>query len=126
MTIGTLLPIEAEDREPFLDNTYELGGVELLVRLEYSERLNTYYLTLFDADGGPIYAGRKILSGYQVAIRQLDARLPPGILFPADIDFQQTPPTFDELGGRVKLVFIPNEDIPPEDPLTDAVKIEVV
>lgn len=126
MTIGTLLPIDAEDREPFLDNTYELGGIELLVRLEYSERLNTYYMTLFDADGDTIYANRKILAGYQVAIRQRDARLPPGIFVPADTDLRDTPPTFDELGGRVKLLFVPNEDIPPLDPLTDAVKIVVV
>ncbi len=126
MAVGTLVPTSIEEQYPLRFDNYELGGIELTVHTIWSERLQAYYLDLFDADGAIIYANRKILSNYQIAIRQRSARLPAGIFYASSEDPDNTPPSFDELGVRVLIAYSDPEDIPPPPPLTDAVSIEVI
>jgi hypothetical protein len=123
---GILVPTTIEEQYPLRVDSYELGGIDLTLQLAYVDRLDTYYLDLFDSDGNIIYAGRKILANYQVAIRQRDARLPAGIFWADSEDPDDTPPSFDELGQRVMLAYSDPEDVPPAPPLTDAVSIEVI
>ncbi len=122
-----LQPESVDAQYPFREDTYEgLGGLDLTVRETWSERLQVWYLDLLDADGVVIWAGRKLLSNYQVAIRQRDARLPPGIFWADSESDDRTPPDFDALGTRVMLSYSDPEDIPADEPLTDAVSIEVI
>jgi hypothetical protein len=126
VTVSGLAPQSIGAQSPLADDGYTLGGVDLLVRLIWSERLQTYYMDLFDANGDVIYANRKILSTYQVAIRQRSARLPEGIFYAGSEDDDLTPPTFDELGTRVLLAYSDPEDVPVAPALTDAVSVEVI
>lgn len=122
-----LQPDSIDAQYPFREDTYEdLGGLELTLRVSWSERLQTWYLDLLDADGIVIWAGRKILSNYQIAIRQVNARLPPGIFWADSEDPDRTPPDFDALGIRVVIAYSDPEDVPEPEPLTDAVSVEVI
>lgn len=117
------LDAQYPDREDLYEN---LGGLEVTVLLKFSERLQVWYLDLLDLDKVVLYASRKLLGNYSVAIRQRVVGLPPGIFYVDSETPDDTPPNFEALGTRVVLAYSDPEDIPPPPPLTDAVKIEVV
>ena len=125
MSVFQLLPIDEEDRVPFLDATYEIDDADYTLRLTWSERLGSWYADLLDADDNVLWAGRKILARYQIAARQVVAGAPAGIFFADDQDNDTTAPGFDDLGGRVKIIYADPGSFPTPPPLTDAVRIDV-
>lgn len=129
MSVFFLEPFDrVAEQEPFWEHNYSFGGVDVTLRLTYSDRLERWYADLFDADGETIWAGKAVNVQYHVGFRHLSARAPDGLFWALDTNPDLTPPGFEDLGRRVILEFITSDDpaLPQATPLTDAVAITAV
>jgi hypothetical protein len=96
--------------EPFSTFSYTMDGVEYLVRLQYNERAQCYYLSLGDpASGIDLVSGIKVVTNFPLLkwYRGGDiAGLPPGEL----LAFSNTPDDSDadigELGLNARVVLV--------------------
>lgn len=115
------------DPYPHREERYELDGVTISIELRWSERLQSWYGTVRDAEAEVIYARRLLRSSYQLGYRQLDARLPPGPIIPIAQDEAQTDEIgFAELGTRVLMIYQLEAELPDGSLPSDAVQAVVV
>ncbi|MEE9481207.1 MAG: hypothetical protein V3V34_11790 [Kiloniellales bacterium] len=126
MSVFLLEPINRRDQFPFWEFSYAFGGVEVTMRLTWSDRLQRWYADLFDAAGDTIWAGVAINARHSIGFRTLSDRLPVGFFYASDSNDDLTAPDFEDLGRRVPISFIDGDDIPDPVPLTDAVAITAV
>ncbi|MHC4715248.1 MAG: phage baseplate plug family protein, partial [Planctomycetota bacterium] len=103
MSVFLLEPVDRRDQFPFWEFTYALGGVEVTMRLTWSDRLGNWYADLFDADGETIWAGVKINVRHSIGFRTLSERRPDGFFYASDTNEDLTTPDFEDLGRRVLL-----------------------
>lgn len=82
-----------------------LEGKLLTFELRWNERSEAWFLSLFDADGAPIFSGRRVVLGANLLGRSADARLPRGILLAHDTSGASRDAGRDDLGTRVEVVF---------------------
>lgn len=126
MSVFLLEPVDRLEQEPFWEHDYNFGGVDVTLRLTYSDRLERWYADLFDVDGEPIWAGKTVASRYTLGFRHLSTRAPDGIFWVSDTNEDVGAPTFEDLGRRILLSFVDGDDLPTPTPLTDAVAITPV
>jgi hypothetical protein len=98
-----VIPVQPGIRE----QRYEITLVDrrYVIRVEWMERLQTWYLHLATAKDEPIVSGLRIHGeGYLLMGLVSDAK-PAGQLFTVSRSQAQRSPGFDELGVRTRLMF---------------------
>ena len=111
MSIAWLPPVEPEDLYPVYQYTVDLAEVEYTYRLTYRERQDGWYLDLYDSDGEPLLLGRRLALGALPLKRRVVAGMPDGLFLLIDRSGSDTDPTYEDLGYRVRLAWIPSDDL---------------
>ena len=112
MTIEWLPPIEPEDLYPVHEYTVDLGEVEYTYTLTYQERQDAWYLDLYDADGESLLLGKRLTVNTAPLWRYRGDSMPAGQIVVVDTSGADSDPTYEDLGHRVRLAWVPDEDIP--------------
>jgi hypothetical protein len=117
MTISWLPPLEPDDLYPVYDFTVELGDAEYRYVLTYRERQDGWYIDLYDADDAALLTGKRIAVGVAPLWRHEKDGIPEGQILVIDRADTDVDPTYEDMGYRVQLAWVPTEDIP--DSTTD-------
>ena len=91
---------------PHFDFQVVLEGATFTLELRWNERSSTWSLSVFDAAGEQLTAGRPVVLGAELLGRSADARLPRGALFAIDTSGKNLEAGRYDLGSRVQLVYI--------------------
>ncbi len=109
------LEIDQPENDPILEVTTELSEITFTILLRWDDRLEAWYLDLFDADATAIVVGTRLTTNYLLFNDLRDSRLPPGRL--ALINPNSNDPCgFEDLGPTCFLVYFePGEFTEPKD-----------
>jgi hypothetical protein len=99
-----LLPVTAD--APHYRFTCSLEGKSYGFELRWNGRSGAWFLTVSDVDGNVLAAGRRVVIGAELLGRSANAALPPGSLFAYDTSNSNRDAGRDDLGGRVKVVYV--------------------
>lgn len=93
--------------KPDITQRVTLDGVDYLLRLRWNPR-GGWYLGLSDAaTEEPIFSPVKMRVQWDFLLNITDERCPPGMLIAYDQSNALVPPGYNDLGGRVILVYVP-------------------
>lgn len=92
--------------------TTTLSGSDFIFTFSWNAREGAWYFDLADQDGVPILLSIKITVNWPFGARCLDPRMPPGILAAVDLTEQDLDPELEDLGNRVRLMYIEPGDKP--------------
>lgn len=98
------------DGDPNYDMTIPLDGVTYVITVRWNDREASWYLDIADEQAVPILLGLKVLPNVALGAKCRDVRKPPGLLIATSSTDDQSPPGFEELGGRVELIYWPLEE----------------
>ena len=111
--MSTPLEIPLPLDTPLFTMSVTLDGRSYTLQLDYCEREFRWYMNIATDDGVKLASGIKIIPDWPLLRKNVDARLPPGILLAADVSGAGgEPPTFQDLGRRVKLWYYPEGELP--------------
>lgn len=99
-----VLPIDSE--APSYEFSCTLEGRTYTFDLTWNERSGAWFLSVRDTDGVDLVAGRRVVLGANLLGRSANAALPPGVLLAIDTSGTDTDAGPDDLGARVKLLYI--------------------
>lgn len=78
---------------------------------EWNDRDSGWYMSIADATGTVLLAGRRVVVGYPLINIYRDARLPQGSLEAIDTSSTGEEAGVGDLGDRVKLIYTPFADL---------------
>ncbi len=85
----------------------ELESVTYGFELRWNGRAESWKLDILDRDGNVLLAGKRVVIGFPLTIRAAyDRRLPPGQIIAIDTTGADAEPGLDDLGERVRLLYI--------------------
>ena len=98
--------------EPLYTQRVRLEGKDYVFKLDWSNREERFYLSIFDADNVLIKAGLKIVSNWFILEHHRTAALPPGELFAFDLTDLESPPPPElaDFGTRVRLFYYATDE----------------
>jgi hypothetical protein len=99
-----VLPVTPE--APRYEFSCTLEGRTFSFEFAWNERSEAWFLTVRDADGVDLAAGRRVVLGANLLGRSASAALPPGMLLAVDTSGANTDTGRDDLGSRVKIVYV--------------------
>lgn len=99
-----VIPVTAD--APHLDFEVVLEGATYGLELRWNERVEAWTLSVYDAAGTLLAAGRPVVLGAELLGRSGSADLPPGELFAVDTSGKDLEAGRLDLGTRVLLVYI--------------------
>ncbi len=108
---------DGTERVPTYDYTILLEDVLYRFVLKYRDRLDRWYMDIYDADDNALLLGKKLsvntplLEIYQIA------GLPPGEIALIDLSGDGPECGFEDLGVRCELVYILESEIPDDPPI---------
>lgn len=110
-----IVPITRDvDDASHFDQQAVLDGVTYTLEFRWNVRLGAWFMNVFDAEGiTPQLVGVRLVADYPLAQHLVD-RTPPGYFLALDTgaaDGNGTDPGFDDLGGRVQLWYVPEDEI---------------
>jgi hypothetical protein len=82
-----------------------------LVKLDWNERDESWSLSLYDHNEERIAVGRPVRIGVDLLRGVVDERRPQGLLMAVDVTEQHGEAGLADLGGKVKLTYIPVDDL---------------
>lgn len=97
--------------EPLYRIRVTLDGREYLFEFDWNDREQRYYLSIGDIDETWIVRGMKLVSNWHLLRKCTNLIKPPGILMAVSLS-DDAPPTINDLGIRVKLMYIPTGLLP--------------
>jgi len=109
-----LLIIPTTPGEPYFRQKTNLEGRNFVLVFSYNERIERWYLSIFDDEETPLLQGLKLVANWPLLRHyRHDIRLPPGELMAITQDGSTAPPTLNELGEgkRVELVYLEAADL---------------
>ena len=89
----------------------DLDGDSFTFSFEWNDRDQGHYMSIADAAGVTLLAGRRVVTGYPLINIYRDSRLPKGAIEAVDTSSTGTEPGFGDLGDRVKLLYTPLADL---------------
>lgn len=98
------------------DQSYRIPieNVEYVIRLQWSGRLLSWYMSLSDADEQPIHKRIRVVTGYRLLQTDVDPRRPPGDFycfnFAPDYDGSSRI-GLEQLGSEFKLYYLTAQEI---------------
>lgn len=106
--------------------TATIDGAEYLLRWQWVERAASWYFDILETDETPILLGRRVAVSWSLNLRAKDSRLPDGVFFVVDVSGENAEiRTRDELGERVRVLFIPRDEFPPPTARPDWFRVVV-
>lgn len=96
--------------DPDYGFTTSLNGTAYTFDVLWNDRDAAWFFTLSDGEGDVIRAGIKVVLGVRLGDRSADPRWPAGVFFASDSSGQQADPGIDDLGARVRVIFLSYED----------------
>lgn len=100
-----------EDNVRWVQET-TLDGVRFLLHFIFNEREQSWYVSLHDVDDVPIASGARIVVNWFLFLRKVEeAKAPAGRMFVSDSTGSGVDPGRNELGERVKLIYIEAADV---------------
>lgn len=93
-----------EAQVPIEDRVYTLT-------LRWSGREARWYLDIYDEERAPLYIGIAIVLNFPLGIRCASADFWPGLLMAVDTSGANQEPNLNDLGTRVKLIYVDSEDL---------------
>lgn len=102
--MSLVIPITPD--APHFDLDVVLEGSSYRLELRWNERVGLWSLSVYDAAGTLLAAGRSVVLGAELLGRSGDARLPPGSLFAIDTSGKGAEAGRLDLGTRVQLIYI--------------------
>jgi len=100
-----------------------LEGKTFALRFTWDDRATSWHLDIGLTDGTWIANGIRIVVGYPLLYRRQDSRLPRGQLWARASEGGEIAQR-EDLGTRVKLFFIPDDELPSK-PLPADIKITI-
>lgn len=100
-----------DDGYPHQSAQVQLGDAYFTVVWHWSGREGVWYFSLSDADGSAIVSGVRVVLNADLLRGVSDARRPPGVMAVVDPAGRATEPGLNDLGTRVKVVYIPPEEL---------------
>jgi hypothetical protein len=97
------LPIDSAD--PAYDVDADMGGTLYRLAIAWNTRGKYWTLSISLTDGTLLVAGIRLVPDYELLARFNDARLPVGRLACVDLTGRGDPPTYEDLGTRVVMVY---------------------
>ncbi len=88
-----------------------LGDKTFSLSFTWNTRDRGWYIDVADDEGTPIAMGLRIVVGTLMMRRCVKANRPNGFFFAVDTNGTNVDPAIDDLGTRVKLLFLSPEDI---------------
>ena len=98
--------------DPLFVQTTALSGRDYVFNFAWNARESAWYFDMADQDGDPILLSIKVTVGFPLGARCLDTRMPPGVLMAVDLTGQDLDPELEDLGTRVRLMYIEPGDTP--------------
>jgi hypothetical protein len=93
---------------PYYRQKTKLDGRDFILGFSYNQRIERWYLSIYDEEGAPLLVGLKLMANWPLLRHyRADMRLPPGEFMAVDLTGSNAPPTLDELGEgkRVELTY---------------------
>lgn len=108
-----VLLIQTTPGEPYYRQKTRLEGRDYILVFSYNQRIERWYLGLYDEEETPLLLGLKLMANRPLLrhYRQ-DTRLPPGELVALTRDGSHEPPTLDELGEAKRVQLLYRESVP--------------
>jgi hypothetical protein len=85
-----------------------LTGTDYILRFDYQEKQDRWYVGLYDAQNNPIRVGMKAVCGWDILRTCSLSNRPPGQLFFLS-GGKQAPPGFADLGRSTILIYVDAE-----------------
>ncbi len=105
--MSEILEIPISPDAPLFSFRVTLDGEEYLFKLDWNDRENRWYLSLFTIAEEPLALGIKVVANCSLLRRFTGSNMPPGALFAVDMSpLAGESPTYSELGDRVKLLYL--------------------
>jgi hypothetical protein len=101
LVLDTSTDPETTAYEQFVD----FEGRTYLLKFDYGQRDDAWYLSIYDQDEDPIVCGKRVSIGVSLLRGEVDSRLPRGILMAVDTTEQHGEAGLEDLGARVKLTY---------------------
>lgn len=89
----------------------DLEGDTFTFSFEWNDRDDGWYMSVADATGENVIAGRRVVVGYPLINIYRDARMPKGAIEAVDTGSTGDEPGFGDLGDRVKLLYTPSTEL---------------
>lgn len=103
-----------ETQAPTIDGLISLTDVEFRIVQRWDDRLEAWFIDLYDADDVQLARGKRLVANYYLFDDQLDRRFPAGRLMLLDDAGTGVACGFEDLGDRCQLVYFePNEVVEP-------------
>jgi hypothetical protein len=97
--------------KPSYDQRVTLDGVDYILRMRWNQR-GGWYCGLRDASSGEdIFSPQHISVDWDMLYGCTHERRPPGVLLATDTSGQKIAPGYRDMDQRVKLVYIPVDEI---------------
>jgi hypothetical protein len=124
------MSIEIPVFETFAKHKYtarlETAGLEYLLAFTWHPRAASWYLDLSTADGEAIVLGKRVVAEWDLLVRTKNPLRPRGVLLVTDTSGEGVDPVFQEdLGNRVRIVFIPDEEFGEASTTASGITVEV-
>lgn len=88
-----------------------LDGVRYILHFAYNQREDAWYVSLHDVDDVPLSSGAKIVVNWFLFLRTISPTMPLGKFFVSDTTGGARDPGRNDLGARVKLLYIEASDV---------------
>lgn len=89
-----------------------LDGPEYTLKLQWNTRIGYWSLSLFTADGTPLFEGLRLVVGVNMLRQFVGENFPPGALVAVDTQGKdEDPGRFDLVDNRVQIVYLTAEDV---------------
>lgn len=106
MTAPIEIPVAVDT--PLYTERVTLDGQEYVLKLDWNDRENRWYLSIYAIDLTPLATGIKVVANWPLLRRFTNAGIPPGVLVATDLSpMGGESPTYSELGARVRLTYFP-------------------
>src|SRR4030066_242844 len=89
-----------DEQQPAYDYSITLDGTEYRITVQYRERQDRWYLSLYSAADEPIILGLKLMADRYLLAPYVMAALPPGDLLLLDTTGAGVQCGFDDLGRK--------------------------
>lgn len=95
---------------PLYSQRTTLDGKEYLLKFDYSEREDRWFLSLYDVDETPLALGIKVIPNWPLLrLHVSNPDVPQGKLVARDFSLAPAAPGFGDLGRRVSILYYDEE-----------------
>lgn len=89
-----------------------LEGAAFRFRWQWNRRTSGWYVSLYDAADNPLATGVRVVCNYPLFSElKGEERLPAGLIVAVPLTLDDSDPGFDDLGGRVRVLYMEAADM---------------